>query len=407
MQAIQEVHEPRNNGARLRTLRDALLAVDEIGPGIAQRAHNDDVVHPETFAEIKAAGLPSYIVPSEFGGGGALLAEAAAVIRALAMADASAALVLTMHYIHTTRLLTASELSPETVSVARRLAATDGLLNFTASEGHSGAPSRGGRPVTEVVHAEDGSLILNGHKRYVTGSVALDIMLVTATADEVDPESGENLVRTLIVDTSAPGIRIEPTWDAFGLRGSASNDVIFDDVRLSREAVVTAYDPNTSPDRVEDFYSWWSLLLASIHLGIALAARPVALEFAAGQRNDGRDGRRADQPHTREHAVRMEMALLQAQALLDTAIERYSTGHAVGLGPAVKLLVHQHSTDAVDRAARLIGGVSVWPHSPVSRYYRDLRVASFNPPNEDVVIDRIADRLLDPEDAISLLVDQA
>jgi alkylation response protein AidB-like acyl-CoA dehydrogenase len=387
---------------KLGSRQAALAAVAAIAPAVARRAQESDAFHLETFADIKAAGLPSYVVPRRFGGGGAELADAAAVIRALASADASAALVLTMHYIHTTRLLRSEEVSAYTEQIARRLAATDGLLNFAASESHSGAPSRGGAPTTKVSRRDDGDLTIEGHKRYVTGSIALDYILSTAITDDVDPETGAAVVGTFIVEADAPGVQIDPTWDTFGLRGSASNDVHFSDVRLNPQAIVNTYDPNTSAERVEDFYAWWSLLLASIHLGIALAARAVALEFASKPRSDGRAGIRADQTHIRDHAVRIDLALLQAQTLVDSVLERHTSGITPGLGPAVKLLVHQHSTDAVDHAAKLLGGVSVWPHSPLSRYYRDLRVAYFNPPNEDVVIDRLADLMFGPE-RVSLL----
>ncbi len=368
--------------------RDAALrAVARIAPAVSDRARSADIPHPETFADIKEAGLPAYIVPAEFGGGGADLADASAIVRALAAADASAALVLTMHYIHTTRLLGGST-TPALSAVAQRLASDNLLLNFAASESRSGAPSRGGTPETTAVRTLTG-WELNGRKRYVTGSIGLDLILVTAHVQSSD-EAG---VHTFVVPAASPGVRIEETWDTFGLRGTASHDVILDGVVVAVDAAATAYDPNTNVDRSDTFYNWWSLLLASVHVGIATAARATALDFASGSRNDGHPGARYEQPRTRAHAAALELALLQAETLLHGGLARVGRdgGGVAGLGPAVKLLVHRHATDAVDAATRLVGGASVWNSSDLSRFHRDLRVAMFNPPNDDVVADRVAD----------------
>ncbi|WP_062349611.1 acyl-CoA dehydrogenase family protein [Herbidospora yilanensis] len=363
------------------TEEEALAALAGIAPGIAARAAAEEL-SAQTFAEIRAAGLPSFVIPREYGGGGATLPAASAVIRALASADASAALILTMHYIHATRLLTPPDPPEATRDLARWLAVNEGLVNFASSEGFSGAPSRGGPIRTVAVEGPDGSWTLTGHKRYVTGSLVLDRLFVSATAGEV--------VRTFDVPADAPGVRIEPTWDTFGLRGTASHDVFLTEVTVPAGAVAAAYDPDPPPELIHTFGVWWSLLLASIHLGIAEAARRVALDFAAGPRSDGRPGTRAEQPRTQEHAARVELALLQARVLLADTLRRPDPPLAM----ATKLLVHGHASDAVDHATRLVGGASVWNDNPLARHHRDLRVALFNPPNEDVVIATIAQSVL-------------
>jgi len=370
------------------SLEEVLAALAELEPDIAARAAEDEPA-AETFEEIKRVGLASFVIPRAYGGGGATLTEAAAVIRALAAADAGAALVLTMHFIHSTRLLSAPVRSDATEELVRRLAETGGLVNFASSEGFSGAPSRGGPVGTRAVRQADGSWLLNGHKRYVTGSIGLDWLLVSATVFDASDGSEDPVVRAFMVPSDAPGLRIEPTWDTFGLRGSASHDVLLEDVAVPAEAIAEAYDAGQPAEATRAFQIWWSLLLASIHLGIAEASRQAAHDFAAGPRNDGHPGIRAEQARTQEYAARLELALLQARTLLEDALRR---GDAAS-GPdetvratATKLLVHGHATDAVDHAGRLVGGASIWNRSPLGRHFRDLRAALFNPPNEDVVI---------------------
>ncbi|GAA0823460.1 acyl-CoA dehydrogenase family protein [Streptosporangium amethystogenes subsp. fukuiense] len=376
-----------------RTERQVLAALQELVPAISARVAREDRPHAETFADLRAAGLPSFVIPAAYGGGGATLPQASRVIRTLAAADASAALVLAMHYIHGTRLLSPQVPGRGAAELGRTLAVTDGLVNFASSERLSGAPSRGGAVQTRATRGDDGSWLLSGHKRYVTGSIALDHLLVSATVDDDgDDTAAEPVARTFVVPADADGVRIEPTWDTFGMRGSASHDVILDGVTVSADAVAEAYDPEVAPEITRTFGAWWALLLASIHLGIAEAAREAALVFATGPRGDGRPGSRAEQPRTQEHAARVELALLQARLLLEDAARRCEgvpEPADVVQATATKLLVHRHASDAVDHACRLVGGASVWNASPLGRHFRDLRVALFNPPNEDVVIDAV------------------
>ncbi len=74
-----------------------------LATGFAARAgqHDREASFPfENFQELAEAGLLALTVPADRGGRGAGVREAGRVLNILAKADASTALVLSMHYIH-------------------------------------------------------------------------------------------------------------------------------------------------------------------------------------------------------------------------------------------------------------------------------------------------------------------
>ncbi|MFF2111547.1 acyl-CoA dehydrogenase family protein [Rhodococcus koreensis] len=350
---------------------------------------------PDSIADVRAAGLPSLTVPTRFGGGGAGVTTASHVVTELARGDASTALILAMHYIHTASLFQPEELSPVVTTLAEDLARTNALVSVTASEQRSGPPSRGGRIDSTATRQADGGWILNGRKTYATGSAVLDY--VVAIVNIVDPsgESGlDGNEGRILVPLRTDGICVHHTWDALGLRGSASDDLEFSNVRLPADAVLGGYErpgPNSAHAR------WWPLLLASMHLGIAEAARDEAFRFTAGRRNDGTEGILADTDRIRDRAAHIELNLIPARAVLADAVRRVDEQDPTfvpALASSVKLLVHGYSSAAVDHAGRLIGAASLQRSSPFQRYYRDIRAALHNPPADDTVRDGLGTYLL-------------
>lgn len=369
------------------------MTLDQLRATISQRAQSDwsGGFVAQNCADIRAAGLAELTVPSALGGPGAGIEAAAAVVREISAGDASTGLILAMHYIHTTRLFALADGPSEPVrKLAARILSGGELVALAASEQLSGAPSRGGLIKTTARRAPDGSWVLNGTKTYATGARAAGTVVIAATL----VDGGERA--HFLVPTDAPGFEVVQTWDAAGLRGSDSQDLRLTDVRLDSDALVERVGVDgKGTDTTQPI--WWPLLLASVHLGIAEAARAEAISFSAGPPPDRGDGTLADTIRVRNFAARAEFEIVTARALLRTALADAADGV---LEPAyaatTKVLVHSHATAAVDQYGLLIGASSMRLTSPFQRYYRDLRVALHNPPAEDLALTMLAGQVLGP-----------
>jgi alkylation response protein AidB-like acyl-CoA dehydrogenase len=98
----------------------------------------------ENFARLHAAGLIGLTAPSEIGGGGADLATALKVVRAVAHGEPATALVLVMTYLHLNGLARSGPLDGPRRRVAEDAVRNGALINAFRVEPELGTPARGG-----------------------------------------------------------------------------------------------------------------------------------------------------------------------------------------------------------------------------------------------------------------------
>ena len=373
----------------------ALLEVAaRLAPAFAERAaaHDRDASFPfENFVEIQQAGLLGLTAPVEFGGQGRGVLDTALLLERLARADGSTALALGWHLSNIGKLAESRAWSDEQRARVFTAAVRDGgLLNSAASEHATGSPSRGGRPTTRARRTADG-WVLDGRKVYVTAAPALAHFIVSATVEEPGGPGFGNF----LVPQGAPGVRVEATWDAIGMRASGSDDVVMEGCRLAPDARL-----DTAPKPGRSNGGGWALHTPAVYLGVAQAARDFAAAFAAFRQPNSATAPIGEAPHIQQRLARVEMALLPARTLLFTLAERWdgSTPEArAGLGPALaacKTIAIQSGLNAVDEAMRVVGAPGLTRAMPIERYYRDLRAGLHNPPMEDTVWPLLANAML-------------
>jgi alkylation response protein AidB-like acyl-CoA dehydrogenase len=122
----------------------------------------------------------------------------------------------------------------------------------------------------------DGGWILNGRKRFVSGALAAThfysfIGIETkATEKFILPHIG-----VFLIPVSTKGVRVELTWNAMGMRGSGSDDLVLDNVFVPANAL--AAEKTTS------------FLQVATYLGVATAAlNQTVISFASGTRSSAR-----------------------------------------------------------------------------------------------------------------------
>ena len=120
--------------------------------------HDRDASFPfENFDRLSEAGLLALTVPTALGGLGAGARDAVRIVNIFGKADASTALVLSMHYIQHL-LMARSTLWPGRLvrKLARETVEGVALINALRVEPDLGSPSRGGLPATIARRTETG-----------------------------------------------------------------------------------------------------------------------------------------------------------------------------------------------------------------------------------------------------------
>ncbi|ALS24419.1 acyl-CoA dehydrogenase family protein [Paenibacillus naphthalenovorans] len=362
--------------------------------GGAQKADETNELNLELIQELKKAGYHTYAVPKEFGGEGASLYDILLCQERLAQADASTALAIGWHHITLFHLTHNRLWESETFErLCRAVVEQGALINRADSEAATGSPSRGGKPQTTAEWTGSG-FVLNGRKAFTSLSTALGYVIVSARDDLAGG------ISDFLIPIDTEGLRIDPTWNMVGMRGTASHDLVLDRVKLPESARVYTKTPGESNGRL----NFAMLNIPACYLGIAIAASKEAITFASRYQPNSLDNPIIQLPHIRQKIGQMELELTAARHFLYGVAGRWSQEAELRaeehrfVSPdiaAVKQFAIQSALSIVDKAMRVVGIHGLSQTHLLQRLYRDVRFGLHNPPMEDYTLEMLAHRAID------------
>lgn len=341
----------------------------------------------ENFRLLHQAGLLGLTVPRVFGGRGAGLGEAIRVLGAIAQGEPSTALILFMTYAYYAGSFSRTSSWPRHVyeRMAREAASEIALIGGLRVEPELGTPVRGGLPAT-VARQVEGGYRITGRKIYSTGSTGLRWYGVWAKTDEPEPRVGTFLVRA-----RTPGVRIEPTWEHFGMRASVSHDVVFEDAFTPAEHAVDVRAPADWAPKPGDGTSpmlWNGLGISSIYDGVARSARDWLVSYLKQRAPSNLGAPLSTLPRVQEKVGEIEARLHANRVLLESAAARADRGEPVSAVEAnlIKYTTTDNSIRAVQIGLELTGNPGLSRHNPLERHYRDVTCSRIHSPQNDTIL---------------------
>lgn len=336
-----------------------------LGPRLAERAPEYDRTGrfvEESYADLRGAEIFWMGIPGELGGGGATFSETCTVIRVLGRHCGSTALALAMHtHPVATNVVKYRRGDQDAGLILRRLAearlvvAGTGANDWLASSG-------------EAVRV-DGGFRISAHKRFVSGAPGAQIFVTSAP---YRTRSGIEVIHFSVPFTT-PGVRIVETWDALGMRGTGSHDVMLDEVFVSDRAVVTRRPAGV-------WHPLWDVvlptalpLITSAYIGVADAAAALAKTAAAGKPALATPVGEMDHWHTVAELAWADMVARNR----DFGFTPDREGSNAAL--ARKAIITEATGNVVEIAADLVGGAGFRKGHPMERLVRDVRALHFHP----------------------------
>ncbi len=357
-------------------LARADLIAAEISSQAALHDAEDSFVF-DAYAQLKAQGFFSALVPAELGGGGADLAEICQAIRRLGAACSSTALAFSMH--------------SHLVAVAAwrwrvQQAPTEGLLKRVAAENLVLISSGGSDWLNSGGAAEkvEGGFKITARKVFSSGCPAGDLLVTSAVY--ADPEAGPTVLH-FAVPMKAPGVTILDTWRVLGMRGTGSHDIELKEVFVP-DAAISGRRPQGAWHPLFHAISMIAFaLIYSAYVGVAEGARAKALTIARKKPDDGQLSYLVGD---------MENAFHTAEIAWADMIHLAKTGtpgpEATGRAMTGRTLVGQAAIRTVERAMEVAGGASFYRDTGLERAFRDVQGARFHPLPEKAQL-RYAGRL--------------
>lgn len=342
----------------------------------------------EHVAAARAGGWPALAVPAVHGGAGASLHDVCLLQERLGRGDTSSALGLGMHH------MAVGSPGPEHLGwpaevyakLCTRVVGEGALLNSLASEPEQGSPTRGGLPAT-TAERSGGGWVLEGRKTWSTWLPALTHALVAARIEE--PEQPVR-TGTFLVDLSLEGVRRDPTFDAVGLRATASGTLWLDRVQVHADALLLAREPTDPDPRAASLGPWFQLTSAATYTGCAHAARDEVTEFCRNRRPNALADPISSLPAVRLRLGRIDGSVRTARLLVLAAARAWDEAEPEGRAAlladiaTVKVQATQLAWQAVEDAMRLAGGPGLLPELSLERRWRDVRGGLIHPPLEDI-----------------------
>jgi alkylation response protein AidB-like acyl-CoA dehydrogenase len=352
------------------TTQDWIGLANELGPAFAERAaehdQDDSFVH-KNYEELEARGVFAAGVPRELGGGDASLQDLCDLLRTLAHYCSSTALALSMH----THLV-----AVPAWRYRNERAPVNALLERVAKEqivlvSTGGSDWLDGSGTAEKV---EGGYRVSGRKIFCSGVPAGTTLMTTAVYD--DPNEGRTVLH-LPVALSDEGAKMLDTWHTLGMRATGSNDVTLENVFVP-EAAVGVRRPAGQWHHVMHIVAMIALpLIYSVYVGVAEAARDIALRLAAKKRED---------TGVQLLAGELENELTGARVALESMIDEGSRSQP---GPETtnrvmmrRTLAGRGAVRTVERALELGGGAAFYRGAGLERLFRDVQGARFHPMQE-------------------------
>ncbi|MEO3759680.1 acyl-CoA dehydrogenase family protein [Mycobacterium sp. B14F4] len=359
---------------------ETLKQVTAVAAANADRVDTDGVFPSAAVDALRGSGLLGLTLPKEVGGLGAGPLQFTEVVRELATACGSTAMIYLMHAVAAVSVAAAPPTGMADLLPA--MASGEALGSLAFSE--KGSRSHFWAPVSTAALSADGeSVKLRADKSWVTSAGYADVYVVSAGS--TSGIAGE--VDLFALPSSTAGLSVIAPFTGMGLRGNASSPMTIDTTvpttaRLGEQGAGFGL-------MMQTVLPWFNLGNAAVSLGLASAAYTATIAHVSSARLDHIGESLSALPTIRAQIARMGTTLTAQQAYLDRAAERV---HAPDVDtPTYVLGIKAAANDAAlaitESAMRVCGGAAFSKHLPIERAFRDARAGAVMAPTADVLYD--------------------
>lgn len=335
------------------------FAARELRP-IAPEWDEREEYPPDLLAKAARAGLTSYAIPTEYGGGGADAVTSALISEELSWGCAGLASTLQATMFPVRPLLRFGS-DEQRERYLPRLASEDGMLGAIAfTEAHAGSDVAA---IRAEARRDGDAYVLDGEKVYITNGGVAELTVVFAKV------GGE--ITAFLVEDGDAGVSAGRVERKLGLRASHTGSLLLEGARIPAERRLG--DEGQGFEIALDFFQASRPQVAAGAVGVARAACEYATEYAREREAFGR-------PILNRQGVGFKLAdmamLVEASRLLVwRAAAAVDAGEDAGLlGSYAKAFSADAAMRITTDAVQVLGGAGIMRDHPVEKWMRDAKV---------------------------------
>jgi len=338
----------------------------------------------ENLRALGNAGVLGLLIPPQYGGVGAGLAEMSQVLDMQAQNCASTAMVVLMHYCSTSVIV-----AKGSDALKRQLlpACAQGKNISTLAFSEAGSGGHFYMPVSEV-RESGGRKTLSATKSFVTSAGEADSYVVSTRKAGATAPTETNLY---VIAKDAPGFSTQGQFEGLGLAGNASAPMSLKDVAID-DATLLGAEGTGFQSMLEVVLPHFQIGVASVSVGLAKAAHLAIVARVCARKYEHAGGAALTSiPRVQYLVAEITLAVNSGHAFLRETIRK-----ALAADPAamldvlgVKVAAADACLAAVSRAMTLGGGWAFGKRGGLERVFRDAQAAAVMAPSSDVLKDFI------------------
>jgi alkylation response protein AidB-like acyl-CoA dehydrogenase len=343
------------------------FAAHEITPYTAQW-DRDAFFEPSLVKKLGDLGFLGMLLPEEYDGLALDSLTYAVALEEIAMADASVAVMLSVHNSLPTQMLLKWGSESQKERYLKPMARGELLGAFALSEPEAGSDAASLR--TQAVRDGD-DWILNGTKAWVSSGTKGEVIIAMVRTDTPDDRKGARGISAFIITPDLPGFSVGKKEDKMGLRASPTVQLHFSDMRVPGDRLLGKLG-------IGFIYAMQSLDngrlgIAAQAIGIAEAALRHSVVYAAERKQFGH-------PIKEFQAIQFKLAdmatrVSASRALLHmSAVAKDRGEHMTQFSAMAKLLASETAMFVTTEAIQIFGGYGYVKDYPVERLFRDAKV---------------------------------
>jgi isovaleryl-CoA dehydrogenase len=210
--------------------------------------------------------------------------------------------------------------------------------------------------------------VLNGRKMWITNGPDADVLVVYA---KTTPDAGARGITAFIVEKEHPGFSTAQKLDKFGMRGSSTGELLFDDCIVHESNVLGTVDGGARV--LMSGLDYERVVLAGGPLGLMAAALDLVLPYVRERRQFG-------QPIGSFELMQGKIADMYADFVSSRALV-YETARSCDAGrvarrDAAACILHaaERATQVALEAIQALGGNGYINDYPAGRLLRDAKL---------------------------------
>ena len=342
----------------------AEFAEKEVKP-LAAEVDEEERFPRETVEKMKACKMLGIPYSREYGGAGADYLCYILAVEELSKKCGTTGVVLSAHTSLGTWPIAQFGTLEQKAKYLPDLCTGEKLAAFGLTEPNAGTDAAG-QQTTAVKDGED--YILNGTKIFITNAGEADVYIIFAMTDKT---KGTHGISAFIVEKGMPGFTVGQHEKKLGIRGSATSELIFNNVRLTKDHLLGQEGKGFKIAMMT--LDGGRIGIAAQALGIAQGAIDEVVPYVKSRKQFGRSI--AKFQNTQFQLADMQTKVDAARWLVYDAAMKKEKGLPYSVEAAkAKLFASEVAMEVTTKAIQLMGGYGYTRDYPVERMFRDAKI---------------------------------